>query len=145
MILLGGYLIDGLLFILCCLLFFFLMIRRPPRSTRTDTLFPYTTLFRAVAARSWRGGGSCVLLAAERGAQFVEIDRAAMLDPAGGGFDAHRAARHRGVGLDRPRQRAIAQQHRVVRVRSDEHTYELQSLLRISYDGCCLLNTNNNT
>src|SRR3546814_17656924 len=31
----------------CCLLFFFLMIRRPPRSTRTDTLFPYTPLFRS--------------------------------------------------------------------------------------------------
>src|SRR3546814_19206425 len=31
----------------CCLWFFFLMIRRPPRSTRTDTLFPYTTLFRS--------------------------------------------------------------------------------------------------
>src|SRR3546814_12578998 len=34
----------------CCLLFFFLMIRRPPRSTRTDTLFPYTTLFRSQRA-----------------------------------------------------------------------------------------------
>src|SRR3546814_13918550 len=33
---------------LCNLYFFFLMIRRPPRSTRTDTLFPYTTLFRSV-------------------------------------------------------------------------------------------------
>src|SRR3546814_19170703 len=32
----------------CCAYFFFLMIRRPPRSTRTDTLFPYTTLFRSV-------------------------------------------------------------------------------------------------
>src|SRR3546814_15256949 len=32
---------------LCCSVFFFLMIRRPPRSTRTDTLFPYTTLFRS--------------------------------------------------------------------------------------------------
>src|SRR3546814_7820609 len=32
---------------ICCLFFFFLMIRRPPRSTRTDTLFPYTTLFRS--------------------------------------------------------------------------------------------------
>src|SRR3546814_17174186 len=31
----------------CCHMFFFLMIRRPPRSTRTDTLFPYTTLFRS--------------------------------------------------------------------------------------------------
>src|SRR3546814_10703266 len=34
-------------FVVCCVLFFFLMIRRPPRSTRTDTLFPYTTLFRS--------------------------------------------------------------------------------------------------
>src|SRR3546814_11066457 len=34
----------------CCSFFFFLMIRRPPRSTRTDTLFPYTTLFRSVMA-----------------------------------------------------------------------------------------------
>src|SRR3546814_16011085 len=34
----------------CCVLVFFLMIRRPPRSTRTDTLFPYTTLFRSVEA-----------------------------------------------------------------------------------------------
>src|SRR3546814_20339545 len=37
-------------------LFFFLMIRRPPRSTRTDTLFPYTTLFRSPLGR--RGGGA---------------------------------------------------------------------------------------
>src|SRR3546814_13534644 len=37
--------------------FFFLMIRRPPRSTRTDTLFPYTTLFRSVAERRTGGRG----------------------------------------------------------------------------------------
>src|SRR3546814_17929271 len=37
-----------LLYRTCCMRFFFLMIRRPPRSTRTDTLFPYTTLFRSV-------------------------------------------------------------------------------------------------
>src|SRR3546814_13504258 len=36
---------------LSCILFFFLMIRRPPRSTRTDTLFPYTTLFRSPMSR----------------------------------------------------------------------------------------------
>src|SRR3546814_20612748 len=35
----------------CCMYFFFLMIRRPPRSTRTDTLFPYTTLFRSGAGQ----------------------------------------------------------------------------------------------
>src|SRR3546814_15159753 len=39
-------------------LFFFLMIRRPPRSTRTDTLFPYTTLFRSPAAPSGAAGGT---------------------------------------------------------------------------------------
>src|SRR3546814_21160511 len=37
---------------LVCILFFFLMIRRPPRSTRTDTLFPYTTLFRSTGQQS---------------------------------------------------------------------------------------------
>src|SRR3546814_1389853 len=36
-------------------MFFFLMIRRPPRSTRTDTRFPYTTLFRSTGARGARG------------------------------------------------------------------------------------------
>src|SRR3546814_18315428 len=41
-------------FVVLCLYFFFLMIRRPPRSTRTDTLFPYTTLFRSVSSPHWR-------------------------------------------------------------------------------------------
>src|SRR3546814_5053860 len=39
-----------------CVFVFFLMIRRPPRSTRTDTLFPYTTLFRSAGQRRWRCG-----------------------------------------------------------------------------------------
>src|SRR3546814_17402855 len=44
--------------------FFFLMIRRPPRSTRTDTLFPYTTLFRSrLAARELRGGDARLRIA----------------------------------------------------------------------------------
>src|SRR3546814_11121621 len=46
---------------------FFLMIRRPPRSTRTDTLFPYTTLFRSAghgAGRGWRRGGDLFLVRA---------------------------------------------------------------------------------
>src|SRR3546814_14168449 len=42
-----SFLIFTLVVSLCVFLFFFLMIRRPPRSTRTDTLFPYTTLFRS--------------------------------------------------------------------------------------------------
>src|SRR3546814_11660685 len=43
----------------CVLLFFFLMIRRPPRSTRTDTLFPYTTLFRSVPLAQGRRRLGC--------------------------------------------------------------------------------------
>src|SRR3546814_11953966 len=42
-----------ILIVLSSLYFFFLMIRRPPRSTRTDTLFPYTTLFRSSCHRQW--------------------------------------------------------------------------------------------
>src|SRR3546814_13677739 len=48
---------------LSSVLFFFLMIRRPPRSTRTDTLFPYTTLFRSLAFHRGRGRmGACDIL-----------------------------------------------------------------------------------
>src|SRR3546814_14756382 len=92
-------------YVLCLFLhslffFFFLMIRRPPRSTRTDTLFPYTTLFRSTSctssscvAASWNPDTSCTL-------------------------------------------------------RSEEHTSELQSLMRISYAVFCLKkkkNTSKNT
>src|SRR3546814_3214041 len=99
--------------------FFFLMIRRPPRSTRTDTLFPYTTLFR-----------SCAI----------------------SGRPAHRAS-----ALSRPKRRApppaSRAPSRVTRCRSarcrvgqwvqknnrsEEHTSELQSLMRISYAVFCL-------
>src|SRR3546814_5110289 len=74
------------------------MVRRPPRSTRTDTLFPYTTLFRS---------------------------RWSLPD---------RRIRHR--GLDR----LLAQGHcdQAGRSRSEEHTSELQSLMRISYAVFCL-------
>src|SRR3546814_13432560 len=71
-------------------LFFFLMIRRPPRSTRTDTLFPYTTLFRSQDASSWSSATACMACA----------------PPAS--------------------------------CRSEEHTSELQSLMRISYAVFCL-------
>src|SRR3546814_11353995 len=76
------------------LLFFFLMIRRPPRSTRTDTLFPYTTLFRS---------------------------RKAIMAPS-------------------PTPAGIDASSRLTRTseRSEEHTSELQSLMRISYAVFCL-------
>src|SRR3546814_2114760 len=86
---------------------FFLMIRRPPRSTRTDTLFPYTTLFRSGAARA---------------------DREAVL-----------AARHL---ADRRNHRSGAAGEAFGELaafrRSEEHTSELQSLMRISYAVFCL-------
>src|SRR3546814_5880470 len=94
------------------------MIRRPPRSTRTDTLFPYTTLFRST-------GG----LHAARG-------RARDRGP-GKRQAARRRARRQGR-LDRQR---VAQEGRpavLPRARSEEHTSELQSLMRISYAVFCL-------
>src|SRR3546814_4504019 len=89
------------------------MRRRPPRSTRTDTLFPYTTLFRSmrqpqVPARRMR-----------------RVDREA-------GIDEQRPQR-------RQERRAILFIHR-----SEEHTSELQSLMRISYAVFCLKKKNQN-
>src|SRR3546814_11079371 len=88
---------------------FFLMIRRPPRSTRTDTLFPYTTLFRSNAEKEFPG---TVALAALR-AWYAGLGA--------------RAAVAQYLGVDR----ADGQ-------RSEEHTSELQSLMRISYAVFCL-------
>src|SRR3546814_7832000 len=88
------------------LCFFFLMIRRPPRSTRTDTLFPYTTLFRSVGADDQRR------LAAKLHDDALECRRRLRLD--------HRAHLVRSGE------------------RSEEHTSELQSLMRISYAVFCL-------
>src|SRR3546814_4428831 len=97
----------------------FLMIRLPPRSTRTDTLFPYTTLFRSQPlARA--------LLPRE-----VE-DRSVLARPGA----AHRDIRdveRQPVGQ---RPGAGAQLHNIAR--SEEHTSELQSLMRISYAVFCL-------
>src|SRR3546814_19736346 len=82
--------------------FFFLMIRRPPRSTRTDTLFPYTTLFRSLGFGGRRGASTQRPHGAER-----HVAAAALRDSSD-----------------------VA--------RSEEHTSELQSLMRISYAVFCL-------
>src|SRR3546814_2846922 len=92
------------------------MIRRPPRSTRTDTLFPYTTLFRS------RGGQSFQRLPLRR-------DEAAIAD--GGGADF----RHPPPRL---RRAMFGQRAFDLVQRSEEHTSELQSLMRISYAVFCL-------
>src|SRR3546814_1268180 len=99
------------------------MIRRPPRSTRTDTLFPYTTLFRSQVPGGRRRGSSAV------------GPRPAAATPAvGHGLGTARAAlpapvRRPGVPAN-ARARGAA--------RSEEHTSELQSLMRISYAVFCL-------
>src|SRR3546814_5291555 len=86
------------------------MIRRPPRSTRTDTLFPYTTLFRSLDPgifKAWRYSDGW-------------IDDARLV------VALLRDAQDRGATL-----------------RSEEHTSELQSLMRISYAVFCLKKKNN--
>src|SRR3546814_3079850 len=99
--------------------FFFLMIRRPPRSTRTDTLFPYTTLFRSVEDAD---------IAELRLDAEVEADRC-------------RQDQKRGTELRQPRidDQVRAREHTDhQRERSEGHTSELQSLMRISYAVFCL-------
>src|SRR3546814_10229508 len=97
------------------------MIRRPPRSTRTDTLFPYTTLFRsAVPAPAARGGAS------PRTAQHALLR------------DGRCRARPRDRALYRRHPRPVPQGIAVTGLRSEEHTSELQSLMRISYAVFCL-------
>src|SRR3546814_4776036 len=121
-------------------MFFFLMIRRPPRSTRTDTLFPYTTLFRS--ERQAAGYAAIrVVAAAHRdfAVRGVDIDPLARAQrefgvdlsalgaerdndhPVGGGGEGFAGVGDTLGDEARPRDR------------SEEHTSELQSLMRISY------------
>src|SRR3546814_16827078 len=102
--------------LMMCLFFFFLMIRRPPRSTRTDTLFPYTTLFRSSNSSACRCRRSGCL-------HYDSVVRY----------------------LERVPGRAVDDQPALLlrrRLRSEEHTSELQSLMRISYAVFCLKKKN---
>src|SRR3546814_15138941 len=106
---------------MCYVVFFFLMIRRPPRSTRTDTLFPYTTLFRSLL------GAEVTLVdtPAEAEAAMAEIvDRIGAFSVPLGGSDPVGVLGYVDAG------------------RSEEHTSELQSLMRISYAVFCLKKKN---
>src|SRR3546814_2444967 len=104
------------------------MVRRPPRSTRTDTLFPYTTLFRSVRkiggdALEGQGAGideAGVALRAAHGVFLAILDQVQRVAGADHGGHAQLARNDRGVA------------------RSEEHTSELQSLMRISYAVFCL-------
>src|SRR3546814_4032668 len=104
------------------------MIRQPPRSKRTDTLFPYTTLFRSLLVKT-------VAEHQVRDALAKRLDERVMHlpmhdQPAGG--SAVLPARPEGRPDDGIEGEAQ------VRVRSEEHTSELQSLMRISYAVFCL-------
>src|SRR3546814_2683286 len=102
------------------------MIRRPPRSTRTDTLFPYTTLFRSQhQARDLQAGGA----AADRRSHPVVPAAGALQEAAPQEGEAWRErAQHMSRFL--PDDACVH--------RSEEHTSELQSLMRISYAVFCL-------
>src|SRR3546814_11231406 len=103
---------------------FFLMIRLPPRSTRTDTLFPYTTLFRSL----FEPLGIAVEIGDRRLPAFGAAMRFAHI-----GDDQRVGAQRLG---HRDRAAEIAGE------RSEEHTSELQSLMRISYAVFCLKKKN---
>src|SRR3546814_7398289 len=95
------------------------MIRRPPRSTRTDTLFPYTTLFRSGLRRQAR--------ASQGIRRLLMAPKLVAITGASGFLGSHTIA-------------ALAETDMNVRAltRSEEHTSELQSLMRISYAVFCL-------
>src|SRR3546814_4677374 len=102
------------------------MIRRPPRATRTDTLFPYTTLFRSRHQLVDQPAAAVVLLPLQR--------------RVGGDFDAAAPVRREfaaEITAHRPG-RIHAPVVALRRIRSEEHTSELQSLMRISYAVFCL-------
>src|SRR3546814_2724163 len=120
------------------------MSRRPPRSTRTDTLFPYTTLFRSEPGLGRRGDGGRHRLGGAAGAlpavaaHLSDVPRRALLrqqslylERAGGTAAARALAEGRAAA-----QATLAGRRRVRR--SEEHTSELQSLMRISSADFCL-------
>src|SRR3546814_9749330 len=110
--------------------FFFLMIRRPPRSTRTDTLFPYTTLFRSGQDRK---GGTYPCAGTKRDAAFAG-DVSSLSRTPDGGYSL--AAMNGGTTLAGQIERLIMRLDGAA-VRSEEHTSELQSLMRISFAVFC--------
>src|SRR3546814_10598073 len=119
------------------------MIRRPPRSTRTDTLFPYTTLFRSLPRSSFQGARA---RRQADGARDVEGPRPHR--SAEGGEDRLRPQHSRQVDDPLPHAGAPGFRHVILvrggglswrqATRSEEQPSELQSLMRISYAVYCL-------
>src|SRR3546814_3613117 len=121
------------------------MIRRPPRSTRTDTLFPYTTLFRSIEQEDTRRRVERTQPEAGTrpdifGAQRRKMAGFGELAQAGEGWGGHVGQSFAGTEAGnqrRPNQKATLTS-RISTGRSEEHTSELQSLMRISYAVFCL-------
>src|SRR3546814_6504048 len=105
------------------------MILRPPRSTRTDTLFPYTTLFRSCPRNS---NITAISAATSRSTPNRSVIAKWPHSP-----PSHHASRKLAARADCP----VSERAR----RSEEHTSELQSLMRISYAVFCLKKKNKNT
>src|SRR3546814_6697249 len=148
------------------------MIRRPPRSTRTDTLFPYTTLFRSVAQQQPHQAGLAIEIS-EQPSPRPQVVLSILPQQVGGVaiediMKAHPSGEH-GEAPQGPAPKAGPAPHRdqqcvegnglmldlldrvpaphalrlrVSPGRSEEHTSELQSLMRISYAVFCLKNKN---
>src|SRR3546814_9537742 len=111
------------------------MIRRPPRSTRTDTLFPYTTLFRSQSSLlRLRRRGDCHVLEAGEPSLIHRFDDQTSARIAIRLHDHRRVRVLLSTLLQMRTQRA-----NVDALRSEEHTSELQSLMRISYAVFCLI------
>src|SRR3546814_4461593 len=109
------------------------MIRRPPRSTRTDTLFPYTTLFRSChithsvhRVRPRRSCGMNFLYLSARYSRIAPDSKTLIASPPSAGSESMIAG-----------MRLLGENFRKSG-RSEEHTSELQSLMRISYAVFCL-------
>src|SRR3546814_13686884 len=149
------FILSFFLSFLFVLFFFFLMIRRPPRSTRTDTLFPYTTLFRSGRARRCRLHHRHLQQERRHRRRLLRVEPSEVRDPAARlpALRVHRLAaaeRRRDGGDEHPQADARVEQARTPvgkfadapqgtqGFRSEEHTSELQSLMRSSYAVFCL-------
>src|SRR3546814_9238738 len=121
------------------------MIRRPPRSTRTDTLFPYTTLFRSdreqYAKRQrqhLRAGSAGNGRGRHEGFAVLRI----IIEDRRGERDLAMRAAGNLAHFEGEEARIVRRLRAQLRGRSEEHTSELQSLMRISYAVFCLKKTN---
>src|SRR3546814_9592813 len=115
------------------------MIRRPPRSTRTDTLFPYTTLFRSALLHVADPRiGLAAALPWHLGAVAPDLPGEVLQAHAGVHAGVGQVQQHGGLRVPRHQLQLGVEHDHALGDRSEEHTTELQSLMRISYAAFCL-------